>query len=354
MRKPLSTDTAATGPPEALGESDTFLEFQQRVSRAAAVDRPVLIVGERGTGKELAARRLHYLSDRWEGPLVTLNCAALTPTLIESELFGYEAGAFTGARDRRTGRFEAADGGTLFLDEIASIPMEVQEKILRVVEYGVFERVGSTEAVRVDVRLLGATNANLAALADGGKFKRDLLDRVSFEVIFVPPLRERKGDVMLLARYFAARMAGELGREEVPEFSREAVCALTGYGWPGNVRELKNVVERAVFRSEDTVVTRIDFDPFRSPYASPPAEDGTGGEVAPDGSNGEGPAAASQPAATPLPQEPFYDVVRALEVRLLRRGLQEARHNQKEAARLLGLTYGQFRGLYRKYKDELA
>ncbi len=233
---------------EALGHSEAFLAAQERLSRVAKVDRPVLIIGERGTGKELAARRLHFLSPRWEQPLVALNCSALTPTLIEAELFGHEAGAFTGATRRRAGRFEAADGGTLFLDEIANIPVEAQEKILRVVEYGTFERVGSAESIHVDVRIVGATNADLTALVREGRFKQDLLDRLSFEVLYLPPLRDREGDVTMLANHFAARMAFELGREEVPVFGDAAMAELEAYAWPGNVRELKNVVERAVYR----------------------------------------------------------------------------------------------------------
>ena len=172
---------------EALGQSEQFLEFQEKLSRVAPIDRPVLLIGERGTGKELAASRLHFLSNRWQGPLVALNCSALTPSLIESELFGYEKGAFTGADRRRSGRFETADKGTLFLDEIGSIPMEVQEKILRVVEYGTFEPVGSSRSIEVDVRIIAATNADLTALAEKDRFKRDLLDRLSFEALILPP-----------------------------------------------------------------------------------------------------------------------------------------------------------------------
>ena len=167
---------------EALGESEVFVDFQENLSRAAKVDRPILIIGERGTGKELAAKKMHYLSKRWREPLVALNCAALSPSLIESELFGYEAGAFTGAQKKRMGRFEAADNGTLFLDEIGNIPLEVQSKILRVVEYQSFERVGSSNPIQVDVRIIGATNADLQSMAQKGLFKRDLLDRLSFEV----------------------------------------------------------------------------------------------------------------------------------------------------------------------------
>jgi psp operon transcriptional activator len=215
--------------PDALGESEAFLDFQQALSRAAKVNRPVLIIGERGTGKELAVSRLHYLSSRWQGPLVALNCAALAPGVLESELFGHEAGSFTGAARRRQGRFESAEGGTLFLDEIGLVPIEVQEKILRAVEYRQFERVGGSDPVTVDVRIIGATNANLPALARAGKFKEDLLDRLSFEVLRVPPLRERQDDIMLLANHFAARMGAELGRADIPRFSTRAEKALIAY-----------------------------------------------------------------------------------------------------------------------------
>ncbi len=334
---PDLSGTVAEHVEEAVGESEAFLAFQERVSRAAKVDRPLLIVGERGTGKELAARRLHYLSERWRQPLVALNCAALAPTLIESELFGHEAGAFTGAGQRRAGRFEAADGGTLFLDEIANIPVEVQEKILRVVEYGTFERVGSAESVQVDVRIIGATNADLAALARDGSFKQDLLDRLSFEVLFVPPLREREGDILLLATRFAARMALELGRTEVPEFSAEAISRLEAHGWPGNVRELKNVVERAVYRSESALIAGIEFDPFHAPFEPR--------------SSTEQPA--PQPPPEPIGDKPFKEAVREFEIRLLKGALERSKYNQREAAGILGLSYHQFRGLYRKHRDSL-
>lgn len=338
------------GPPsqervqEALGQSEAFLAFQEGLSRVAKIDRPVLVLGERGTGKELAASRLHYLSPRWEEPFLALNCAALSPNLIESELFGHEAGAFTGAVGRRTGRFETANGGTLFLDEIGAIPVEVQEKILRVVEYGVFERVGSSQPTEVDVRIVGATNADLPALADQGRFKSDLLDRLSFEVLFLPPLRERGEDIMLLANHFAARMAHELGRETLPEFSDGAVAALESYPWPGNVRELKNVVERAVYRADGPLVDAIAFDPFVSPYPTPTAAPSPG----PPGRPGD---AAHASGASVL--QPFEEALEDLEVRLLRQALERARFNQRKAARLLGLTYHQFRGHYRKYRARL-
>ncbi len=253
---------------EALGQSETFITFQEQISQVAPIDRPVLILGERGTGKELAASRIHFLSKRWENPFVTLNCSALTPTLIESELFGYEKGAFSGAVSQKTGRFENASGGTLFLDEIGTIPMEVQEKILRVVEYGSFERVGSSVPIHVDVRIVAATNVDLSAMAKVGQFKQDLLDRLSFEVIYVPPLRHRQEDISLLANHFAARMAFEIGHDQIPVLSTQALKLLQNYPWPGNIRELKNVVERAVYKTPDGIIKEIFFDPFDHPYGT--------------------------------------------------------------------------------------
>ncbi len=334
-----------SSPGEALGQSEPFLLFQEQLSKVAGVDRPVLLIGERGTGKELAAQRIHFLSQRWSGPCVTLNCAALSPTLIESELFGYEKGAFTGAESRRTGRFEAADGGTLFLDEIGNIPMEAQGKILRVVEYSAFERVGSTTRVEVDVRIVGATNADLPAMAERGDFKRDLLDRLSFEVLFLPPLRAREEDIMLLARHFAGRMAYELGRDQVPAFSSAAVAALEGYGWPGNIRELKNVVERAVYSAEKDTVDKIVFNPFIPTYPLPAVQQKLVETV-------EKLQQQSDTDGSIHPSD-LREALKELETRMLRKALEESRFNQKRAAAQLGLTYDQLRGLIRKYGDDV-
>jgi len=328
------------GAVEALGQSEVFLEFQERLSRVAPVNRPVLLLGERGTGKELAANRLHYLSKRWQGPLLTLNCSALSSSLIESELFGFEKGAFTGAAQRRVGRFEAADSGTLFLDEIGNIPMEVQEKILRVVEYNAFERVGSSESIDVDVRIIAATNADIKAMAARNMFKEDLLDRLSFEVLVLPPLRERGEDILLLANYFAGRMAVELEWQEIPHFSPQAVRALEAHQWPGNVRELKNVVERAVYRSQSVMISEVVFDPFSSPYQTKPTE------TAVDNADPE----IESDDFGDLMDKPLKAAVWELKVKLLENALQQAQFNQKKAARILGLTYHQFRGLYRQYK----
>lgn len=335
----MSLSTA--GSAESLGQSEPYLAFQEQLSQVAPVDRPVLLVGERGTGKELAAHRLHYLSQRWEGPFVTLNCSTLSPNLIESELFGHERGAFTGAEDQRIGRFEAAHGGTLFLDEIGTIPLPAQEKILRVVEYSSFERVGSSRTIEVDVRIVCATNVDLNKMADRGEFKRDLLDRLSFEVLFLPPLRYRQEDIMLLAGHFGARMAYELEIEDEIRFSESARKSLESYPWRGNIRELKNVVERAVYKAEGGRVTAIQFDPFISPYQSPSPEDEP---VAQDRDD--------QPETFPAPAG-FKDAVASLEVRMVQQALAANRFNQKKAATALGLSYDQFRGLLRKYRDQL-
>ena len=348
MKKPIpdlrqhapSTNSGRVG--EALGQSEAFIAFQESISRVAPINRPVLLIGERGTGKELAASRLHFLSSRWQEPMISLNCSALTPSLIESELFGYEKGAFTGADKRRTGRFEAADDGTIFLDEIGNIPVEVQEKILRVVEYGTFERVGSWESIEVDVRIIAATNADLISLAEEGRFKQDLLDRLSFEVLFLPPLRERREDILLLANHFAGRMAFDLGKEEIPEFSNEAIEALQNYSWPGNVRELKNVVERAVYRSDSSLITNIIFQPFRSSYFG---KQELGKEIPINKLDG--------PSPDHLMDKPYKDAVRKFEILLIQKALTQSKFNQKKAAVILGLTYHQFRGLYRKYHKEL-
>jgi psp operon transcriptional activator len=338
---------------EALGQSDRFLAFQEHLSRAAGVERPVLIVGERGTGKELAAQRLHYLSHRWQGALVTLNCAVLPADLIETELFGHERGAFTGASTVRTGRFEAADGGTLFLDEVATLPLPVQEKLLRVVEYGSFERVGSSRSISVDVRIIAATNADLPGLSRAGRFKPDLLDRLSFDVLRLPPLREREGDILYLANIFAARMAQELGRSGVPHLSSGVIRKLESYAWPGNVRELKNVVERAVYRADGDEIGQIETDPFgsleRPPGASQAYHVGISGEPPlPDPGRLAAPAASAaigDQLSLGLPE-----AVWQLKIRLLEAALAETRFHQRKAARRLGLSYHQFRGLYRKYQ----
>ena len=330
----------AVRPPrqQIIGEAPAFLEMLEHVSHAAPLDKPVLVVGERGTGKELIASRLHYLSDRWEQPLVKVNCAAVTEGILESELFGHEAGAFTGAARTHIGHFERADGGTLVLDELATISLRMQEKILRVIEYGELQRVGGNETLRVDVRIVGSTNADLQALSAEGKFRDDLLDRLAFDVITLPPLRERLEDVMPLAYAFAINMASELKRSYFPGFSPRASSALLRHNWPGNVRELKYAIERSVYRSDDPdrPIVKIAFDPFDSPF-----------KLA-DAPQDKSPVSAAK--RPPLLPADLKQRLRDTERDFLHAALERSRFNQRMAADLLGLSYHQFRGKLRKHE----
>ncbi len=314
-------------PVSIVGESPAFGAILQQVSAVAPLDRPVLILGERGTGKELIASRLHYLSGRWEQPLVKVNCGALTESLLESELFGHEAGAFTGAARRHIGRFERADGGTLLLDELGTIPVRMQETILRVIEYGEFERVGGSDTVRVDVRIVGSTNDDLPGLAEAGRFRRDLLDRLAFDVVHVPPLRDREEDILLLADHFAVNFTAELRRAFFPGFSDAARAALIHHDWPGNVRELKNTVERSIYRAEadDEPVDAIAFDPFRSPHSAGPVDANSAAEAL---------------------QWPVDLKARLAEIerRYVAAALDRHQWNRRRAAADLGYTYDQLRG----------
>jgi psp operon transcriptional activator len=325
--------------PTPIGSAPAFLDMLAHISLVAPLARPVLVIGERGTGKELVAGRLAFLSPRWDAPFIKLNCAALPDTLLDSELFGYEAGAFTGAQRRRAGRFELADRGTIFLDEIATASAAVQEKLLRVIEYGQFERVGSGETIRVDVRVVAATNVHLPDLAASGKFRADLLDRLAFDVVTVPPLRARPDDIMVLADHFAKKMTSELGRQYFAGFTQAAQDVLGRHDWPGNVRELRNVVERSVYRMRDAEkrLSEIVLDPFASPHR--PLAAGAAPVVAAVA----GPAVSVVAAAEPAPGQGFTEATRAYEKRLLQGALEACRFNQAEAARRLGLSYYQFR-----------
>ena len=295
-----------------IGESAPFRAMLAHVSDLAPIDRSVLVIGERGTGKELVASRLALLSARWNQPLLQLNCAALSESLLDSELFGHEAGAFTGAMRRRASRFELADHGTLFLDEIANASLTVQEKLLRVIEYGVFERVGGNEPVHVDVRVIAATHEDLPALVAEQKFRADLLDRLAFDVIRIPPLRDRGEDILLLAEHFAQRMTSELGRDFFAGFAAPAREALLAHRWPGNVRELRNVVERSLYRHTDwqSPLDAVRIDPF-------------GGTRTVESHSGERETLVTS--------------------------LAEHRHNQRRTAAALGLTYDQLRHRLRKH-----
>ena len=317
------------------GEDPVFLEVVEEIARLAALDRPCLVVGERGTGKELLTSRLHYLSRRWEGPLIKVNCAALSESLLESELFGHEAGAFTGAQRRHVGRFERAEGGTLVLDEIASASAAVQENVLRIIEYGEFERVGGSDTIQIDVRVVGATNVDLPGLAGQGRFRADLLDRLAFAVVTVPPLRARPADVLALSTEFGLAMTRVLERAVFPGFSAGAERTLLDHNWPGNVRELKNVVERAVWLAVDLdePIHTLAIDPFESPWRP-----------------GQPLREQSHEPAPPAPESGFAERVAVFERAILSEALERARHNQTEAARLLDLSYHQLRRLTAKHE----
>jgi psp operon transcriptional activator len=332
-----------------VGQSLAFLDAVERASRAAPLNRPVLVIGERGTGKELIAERLHHLSGRWAGPLVTMNCAALPENLIEAELFGHEAGSFTGAAKTRHGRFEEADGGTLFLDELATLSSPAQDRLLRAVEYGEITRIGASKPIEVDVRIVAATNEHLPRLVDEGRFRADLLDRLSFEVVTLPPMRARKGDISLLVEHFGRRMAVELDWPNWPGFSPRAMAELEAYPWPGNVRELRNVIERAVYRAEDPEreIDAIQFDPFQSPWVQ--AEGGAGPvsqPEAPPAQMANGDPGAAFPATT----DDLRSAVAAYEKSLLEDALSRNRFNQRATATALGLSYDQLRHALKRHK----
>jgi psp operon transcriptional activator len=328
-----------------IGQSGAFLDAVERASRAAPMHRPVLVIGERGTGKELIAERLHRLSTRWDEPLVTMNCAALPETLIEAELFGHEAGAFTGATKARAGRFEEADKGTLFLDELATLSMQAQERLLRAVEYGEVNRIGSNRPIRVDVRIDAATHENLPALADRRTFRADLLDRLSFEVITLPPLRVREGDIGVLSEYFGRRMASELRWESWPGFADHVWEQLENHDWPGNVRELRNVIERAVYRWGDwqLPIGHIVFDPFDSPWMPQPHAAHRRTEREPAGL-GPAPRAADYDSINDL-----RAAVDAHERAIVEHALGRNRWNQRQTAKALGLSYDQLRHCIKKH-----
>jgi psp operon transcriptional activator len=337
---------------QLVGQSSSFLDAVERASRAAPLDRPVLVVGERGTGKELIAERLHHLSSRWDGPLVAMNCAALPETLIEAELFGHEAGAFTGATKSRAGRFEEAHGGTLFLDELATLSQAAQERLLRVVEYGEVTRIGASRPVQVDVRIVAATNEDLPRLAEQQRFRADLLDRLSFEVVTLPPLRHRSSDIPVLADHFARRMALELEWQSWPGFSTTAQNKLLEYTWPGNVRELRNVVERAVYRWEkpERPVDSIQFDPFESPWRPQRAAgDSRPALEAPAEAKDEAAAVAAAADHDPVSCADFRLAVAEYEKAILAAALDRCRWNQRAAATALSLTYDQLRHAMKRH-----
>ncbi len=304
---------------QVISVSPQMQQIMQQAERIASIPRPVLILGERGTGKELVAAAVHYGGVRKDRPFVKVNCAALSATLLESELFGHEKGAFTGAVEARPGRFEAANGGTLFLDEIASTTPEFQQNILRAIEYQEVQRVGAAAPVPVDVRIIAATNADLEREMAEGRFREDLYDRLRFEIIRIPPLRQRREDIQPLAEFFAEQILQEVPGLVRRPFSNAATKRLLAYGWPGNVRDLKFAVERAACMVAGPAIEPDDLPPEIASGAFEPS--------------GEG----------------FEAQTRAFELGLLRQALHATAWNQRQAAAQLKLSYDQFRHRYRKY-----
>ena len=309
---------------QIIGSSPKLQQILQRAQTVAPIPRPALITGEPGTGKELVAAAIHYGSDRKDRPFVKVNCAAIADQLLESELFGHEKGAYTGATEARTGKFEAASGGTLFLDEIGNTTPEFQQNVLRAIEYSEIQRVGSATPIFVDVRVIAATNTDLETEIAEGRFRQDLYDRLRFEVLHMPPLRERREDIPALADYFVAQIVEEVPGLQKRNFSDAATKRLMAYRWPGNVRELKFAAERAA-----CVVRGTEIEPDDLP-----------------------PEVSQQAPQSPAPElnDGFESQVQFFELSLLRRILNKVSWNQREAAKQLKLSYDQFRHLYRKYK----
>jgi DNA-binding NtrC family response regulator len=300
-----------------IGRGEAFSKLVDEARKLARIPRPILIRGERGTGKELLARFIHRHSDRSRQPYIVVNCATFQADLFEAEMFGHEKGAFTDAGHMKRGRLELADKGSLFLDEVANMSRAAQEKLLRVIEYQTFERVGGTEPIQVDVRIIAATNALLEELMETGEFLADLYDRLSFAELLLPPLRKRREDIPLLIDYFVSRLHQEIPNLETKSFTAAAIKELQAYHWPGNIRQLKNLVERLYISDEDLVI-----HPSELPLEITTVEPIRGG---------------------------FEDKVRAYEKSLLLNALKESLGNQREAARRLQMSYDQFRHYYKKY-----
>ncbi|HUS37947.1 MAG TPA: sigma-54 dependent transcriptional regulator [Pirellulales bacterium] len=304
-----------------VGESPQIRQLISDINAVARVPRPVLIVGERGTGKELVGRAIHFAAGKSDQPIVCVNCAAFSDALLESELFGHEKGAFTGADSVRDGKFAQADGGTLFLDEIGHMSLPFQRKILRVVEYGTYSRVGGQSELKSTARVIAATNVNLKEKIRGGEFLNDLYDRLAFDVIQVAPLRDREGDIDVLAQHFLDQFALEIPDFSGKRLSKATLRMLRRFPFPGNVRELKNIIERAAYRDTTNEITPEDIGILSDEHFD--MREGT-----------------------------FHQRIDAYRRHLITDALKQANGNQAEAARRLGLSYHQFRYYHQKLAAE--
>jgi DNA-binding NtrC family response regulator len=317
---------ARRGAPQIVGEDPRLKQVSIALQRAAATDTTVLLEGESGTGKELFARALHALSPRVDGPFVAINCAAIPETLLETELFGHEKGAFTGAAARKPGKFELAHRGTLFLDEIGDLPLALQAKILRALEEKRFERVGGTAPIQVDVRVVAATNRNLKAAVAARQYREDLYFRLSVFPITIPPLRDRPDDIPMLAKHFIERFSRDLNKKPLV-LAPSAVQELQEYQWPGNVRELQNCIERAVILTEgDTIHARHLSLSFRETPLQPPAPDDDG-------------TPWSKIDLTGTLADATRRAVGEVERRKIDQALREAAGNRNRAADILQISY---------------
>ena len=326
---------ARRGAPQIIGEDAKLKHVIMALQRAATTDATVLLEGESGTGKELFARALHVLSPRADGPFVAINCAAIPETLLETELFGHEKGAFTGAANRKPGKFEMAHRGTLFLDEIGDLPLPLQAKILRALEEKRFERVGGTVSLQVDVRVVAATNRNLKAAVAARQYREDLYFRLSVFPITIPPLRERSTDITMLAKYFIDRFCRDLNKKPLM-LADSAVAELHAYLWPGNVRELQNCIERAVILTEgDTIHARHLNLSFREPLQA----------AAPSGG-------WDQIDLSGTLAEASRRILTEVERRKIEQALKDASGNKGRAADILQISYKTFTAKLREYGFE--
>jgi len=343
-------------PPQPIGQSQAYLEILDRVSDSAVLERPVLLVGERGTGKELIAKRLHFLSPRWEKVFITVNCAAFTDERLDEQLFGQ---SFLDGRKDTNGKFYHADGGTIFLDNINAVSPRLQEKLMGAVEYGRYEASGEAAEQEVDVRVISASAVDLPEAVMRGDFRADLLDRLAFEVLTLPPLRMRRDDILPLSDHFGRKIAAELGAERFPGFTAEASENLLARDWLGNVRELKAVVERNTARAwlaDESLADPIggeasgplQFDPFEGPHRLRDAHTLHAPQL-PRPKVSTNPHAHQDEAPLPAPNVSFQDRVLAFERKLIDEALYISENHQGKAAERLQLSYHQFRGLLRKH-----